>query len=117
MPLRFLALTALGIALTLGLACQSDLTDEQIDQIAAATVDSLMENPTYLEYLEDDQWVDAFTEAFLSNPKYQQYLDTTEREDCASIILMATVLSQDYSNLPRDHEVDTLCDWYKDQIN
>ena len=106
-----------SLVLVLAIACQTNLSEDDIDRMADAMVDALMENPTYLDYLESDEWVEQFTDALLSNPKYQEYLETTTEEDCAAIILTATVISGDYGSLPRDHEVAALCTWYQDQVN
>ena len=65
----------------------------------------------YLEYLDDDEWVVAFTESLMEHPLYQ----TTPEEDCAILILMAAVMSGDYT-LPPDSDVDRLCAWYRRQV-
>ena len=81
------------------------LTDEEAEQI----VDALMENPRYQEYLEDDEWVTQFVDEMVRHPLYQ----TTPREDCAQIILMAAVISGEYT-MPPATEVERLCAWYLD---
>ena len=107
--------------------CQNNLSNEDIDKIVDRVaenpvplhedtvnrmVDALLAHPTYLEYLEDDEGLaTAMVEALLANPKYQEYLETTPKEDCATVILMAAVISGDY-NLPPDSDVDMLCAWY-----
>ena len=75
-------------------------------------VDALMAHPRYLEYLEDEdgELVKAFTNAMMEHPAYQ----TTPEEDCATVILMAAVMSGDYA-LPPDSDVDRLCAWYLSQ--
>ena len=73
-------------------------------------VDALMAHPKYLEYLEDDEWVEDFTNAIMAHPMYQ----TTPEEDCVTVILMAAVMSGDYT-LPPESDVDRLCAWYISQ--
>ena len=91
--------------------CQNELSDEAIDKTMESMVDALMEHPRYLEYLDDDEWVVAFTESLMEHPMYQ----TTPEEDCAIIILMAAVMSGDYT-LPQDSVVDRLCAWHRVQV-
>ncbi len=148
------ALLACAVLVAGLMACQNDLSDEDIDEIADriaqnpaplheetvnSLVDALLSHPRYLEYLEDDEGqAEAMVEALLANPKYveyleadeglaeslvdafmantqyQEYLETTPEEDCASVILMAAVISGDYT-IPPDSDVDSLCAWYLGQ--
>lgn len=127
---------ALFLAVIGGMGCQNDLSDEDIDRIvtrmaedrdeeidriftrmaedreenASAMVDALMASPKYLSYLQDDKWVEEFTNAMMAHPASQ----TTPREDCATIILMAAVMSGDYT-LPPESDADRLCAWYINQ--
>ena len=74
-------------------------------------VDTLMEHPRYLEYLEDDEWMVAFADIFIEHPLNQ----TTLEEDCAILILIAAVMSGNYT-LPPGSDVDRLCAWYRRQV-
>lgn len=117
----------LGLALAGGLvACQTELTDEQIDRIfeeryeedrlkqeTEAFVEALLAHPDYQAYLEfDAAEVEQFTNAMLAHPLYQ----TTPEEDCAAFILMAVVIGGDDLTPPTDAQVDELCAWYRSQV-
>ena len=110
--------------------CQNNLSDEDVDKIVDRVVenptqlhadtvntlvDALLAHPRYLEYLEDDEGLaESFVDAFMDNAKYQEYLASTPEEDCATVILMAAVISGEYT-LPPDSDVDRLCAWYLGQ--
>ena len=81
------------------------------DKWVESMVDTLMEHPRYLEYLEDDEWMVAFADIFIEHPLNQ----TTLEEDCAILILIAAVMSGNYT-LPPDSDVDRLCAWYRRQV-
>ena len=93
--------------------------DELVDEVVTAFADALLENSKYLEYLYDDEeWAAALVDAQMSHPKYLEYLyddEPTREEECAAIILSATVMSEDYTP-PSDSEVDRLCAWYIGQV-
>ena len=129
--------------------CQKDLSDEDIDKIVdrmaqtpaqldeetvSRMVDAQMSHPRYLEYLEDDVWVEAMVDALMSHPRYLEYLEddtwianmvevqmthpsyqTTPQEDCAQLIVMAAVMSGDYT-LPAVGDEERLCAWYESQM-
>ena len=112
----------LGLVLVLA-GCQSTLSDKDVDRIVGRiaetpvhedTVDRMVEafmsHPRYLEYLDDDAWVETFTTALLEHPSYQ----VTPEEECVATILMASVISGDYT-MPSDSEVEGLCAWYVTQ--
>ena len=113
------------------------------DEWAQSILDALMEHPKYLEYLEDDgQWAKSIVDALMEHQKYLEYLEddgrvvafedilmsgwaefaiehppsqTTLEEDCAIVIVLAAVVSGNYTLLP-DSDVDTLCAWYQRQL-
>ena len=85
---------------------------ENDEGLADSMVDALMAHPKYLEYLQDDEWVEVFTNTMMAHPMYQ----TRPEEDCATVILMASVISGEYT-LPPESEVDTLCAWFANQLN
>ena len=89
--------------------CQSEFTDEDADKI----VEALMTNEQYQALLEDADGtrVKAMTNAMMEHPSMQ----TTQGEDCATVILMAAVISGDYT-VPPDADSDRLCEWYADRI-
>ena len=89
--------------------CQPEFTEEDADKF----VEALMTNERYQAFLadEDGEMVKAMTEAMMEHPSMQ----TTRGEDCATVILMAAVMSGDYA-VPPDSDVDRLCDWYLGQI-
>ena len=112
------ALLALVCLVLIG--CQSALSDEDIDKIAdriaqnppelrdasaRRIVDAMLTHPKYLE--DEDARVLAYTNAMLEHPSYQ----TTLEEECVATILMASVISGDYT-MPSDSEVEELCAWY-----
>ena len=119
------------IVLVAGLSgCQNNLSDEDVDKIVDRVaenpvplhedtinrmVDAMLSHPRYLEYLEDDDGLaEAMVDAFMANSQYQEFLETKPEEDCAGVILMAAVISGDYT-LPPDSDVDRLCEWYLGQ--
>ncbi len=110
---HFVILLACFVLLAGLIGCQNDLSDEEIDRMAEGMVEALMTNPRYLAYLEDEdgEMVKAFANAMLEHPSYQ----TTQEEDCAMFILMATVQSGDYT-MPPDSDSDRLCAWYIRQL-
>ena len=85
---------------------------ENDEGLADSMVDALMDHPKYLEYLQDDEWIEVFTNAMMAHPMYQ----TTPEEDCATVIVMASVMSGEYT-LPPESESDALCAWYANQLN
>ncbi len=106
--------------------CRNSLSDEDLDKLADRIsedppklhedmadqmVDALMAHPRYLEFLEDDRRVELFTNALLERPLYQ----TTPEEDCATVLLMAAVMSGEYE-VPPDSDTERLCAWYLDQV-
>ena len=115
------------IALTAGLmGCRGELSDDDIDRIVDRMVenprvihedsiedfvDAFLDHPKYMEYLQDDEWIETFTDAMMVHPM----VETTPKEDCTTIILMAAVMSGDYT-LPPDSDVDQLCTWYLSQL-
>ena len=120
------------------IGCQAELSDEEQNkinaQISQDVVDALLEHPKYLEYLENDDWVDGFVNALLEHPAYLEYLDddewvdfthallehpdykTTPEEDCATVILMAVVMSDDHTLLPPESDKESLCAWYLGEL-
>ena len=123
---RVLPLALAGlVVLTSLIACQNELSNEDIDRVADRVaeaplnhetvnrmVDAFMNHPRYVEYLEDADGAaaEAMTNAMLEHPSFQ----ATPEEDCAAVILMASVISGEYT-LPPDSEVDRLCAWYLQQ--
>ena len=112
----WLLLAGIGLCALLVLSgvLNKNPTDPQGD--ADRFVEALLANPTYQDYLADASdftTADAglLVEAMMSNPTYQGYLETTPAEDCATVILMAAVLSGEYE-LPTGADKARLCDWY-----
>ncbi len=91
---------------------QAGTPTELRDSTVAKMVDAMLAHPAYQAYLDDDAWVEDFTSAMLVHPSMQ----TTPDEDCATIILMAAVMTGDYS-LPPKAEADSLCAWYSTQAS
>ena len=121
---RVFGLGSIAVASLLLLAsfvgCQTALSDEDINRIvdrvaeqplseddADRFVDALMDNPKYQEYLNDEEWVDEFPNAMMEHPTMR----TTAEEDCATVILMAAVMSGEY-DMPPESETEKLCAWY-----
>ena len=97
------------VALALTAGCQYELSEADAERMVAA----MMTNATYLEFLEDadGKVATAVTKAMLEHPSFQ----TTPEEDCAGLIVMAAVMSENYS-LPNHTDTERLCDWYADNF-
>ena len=97
-----------------------ETTPEQEAAFVDAMVDALLEHPGYQEFLEttpeqEAAFVDAMVDALLEHPGYQELFETTPKEDCVTTIVMAAVISGDYT-VPPDDDVERLCEFWRSQL-
>ena len=103
---KTLATALVAVALAALVGCQQPaFTDADADKF----VEALMTNPKYQAYLADED--NTMVNAMLEHPAYQ----TTPAEDCATVILMAAVMSGEYE-LPPDDDKERLCAWYLEEV-
>ena len=116
---RKLLIACFAIALSL-VGCQNNEPAQLDEDTIASIVDALLEHPKYQESLEmtpeqEAAFVDAFVSAMIENPQYQEFLETTPKEDCITTIVMAAVISGDYT-IPPDDDVERLCEFWRSQL-
>ena len=104
---RAIGILACLALVTGALACQSSLSDVDLDRM----VEAFVSNPEYRPAMEtSEEEIRTMMDVMMEHPSMQ----TTPREHCVTVILMSVVMSGDYT-LPPDSEGDRLCDWYMSQ--